>query len=47
MNQQQIADSVFKNKASLTSLLANMERKDLVVRNEDTSERRNKIIILH
>ena len=46
MNQQQIADLTFKNKASLTSLLNNMEKRNLVVRNEDIADRRNKIITL-
>ena len=46
MNQQQIADLTFKNKASLTSLLNNMEKRHLVVRNEDNADRRNKIITL-
>lgn len=46
MNQQQIADLTFKNKASLTSLLNNMEKRNLVVRNEDQSDKRNKIITL-
>ncbi len=46
MNQQQIADLTFKNKASLTSLLNNMEKRSLVVRNEDNADRRNKIITL-
>ena len=46
MNQQQIADLTFKNKASLTSLLNNMEKRSLVVRNEDNADKRNKIITL-
>lgn len=46
MNQQQIADLTFKNKASLTSLLNNMEKRNLVVRNEDNADKRNKIITL-
>ena len=46
MNQQQIADLTFKNKASLTSILNNMEKRNLVFRNEDNADRRNKIITL-
>lgn len=46
MNQQQIADVTLKNKASLTSLIDNMQKRDLVVRTEDTADRRNKIITL-
>ena len=46
MNQQQIANLTFKNKASLTSLINNMEQRNLVVRNKDNADRRNKIITL-
>lgn len=46
MNQQDIADNIQKNKASLTSLLDNLERRGLVMRSEDLSDRRNKIISL-
>lgn len=46
MNQQQIADVTLKNKASLTSLIDNMQKRDLVIRTEDTADRRNKIITL-
>jgi DNA-binding MarR family transcriptional regulator len=46
INQQEIADRVQKNKASLTPLLDNLSKRNLVVRNEDPSDRRNKIISL-
>lgn len=46
MNQQQIADLSLKNKASLTSLIDNMQKRDLVIRTEDSADRRNKIITL-
>jgi DNA-binding MarR family transcriptional regulator len=46
MNQQDIADNIQKNKASLTSLLDNLEKRGLVMRSEDPSDRRNKIISL-
>ncbi|TDE09232.1 MarR family winged helix-turn-helix transcriptional regulator [Dyadobacter psychrotolerans] len=46
INQQEIADRVQKNKASLTPLLDNLSIRNLVVRNEDPSDRRNKIISL-
>jgi DNA-binding MarR family transcriptional regulator len=46
MNQQDIADSILKNKASLTSLLDNLTKRNLVIRTEDPSDRRNKIISL-
>lgn len=46
MNQQDIADSILKNKASLTSLLDNLTKRKLIIRTEDPSDRRNKIISL-
>ncbi|RQO29655.1 hypothetical protein DBR32_15465 [Taibaiella sp. KBW10] len=46
MNQQEIADISTKNKASLTSLLDNMQKRELIVRTEDDLDRRNKIISL-
>lgn len=46
VNQQELADKTFKDKASLTSLLKNMEKKKLVLRAEDTSDRRNKKVFL-
>lgn len=46
MNQQEIADRVQKNKASLTSLLDNLAKRNLIIRNEDRTDRRNKIISL-
>ncbi|GLU55495.1 MarR family winged helix-turn-helix transcriptional regulator [Dyadobacter frigoris] len=46
MNQQEIADRVQKNKASLTSLLDNLAKRNLITRNEDPADRRNKIISL-
>ncbi|MGV3706070.1 MAG: MarR family winged helix-turn-helix transcriptional regulator [Arcticibacter sp.] len=44
MNQQDIADNIQKNKASLTSLLDNLTKRGLVRRSEDPTDRRNKII---
>lgn len=46
LNQQQIADLTMKNKASLTSLISNMEKRELVSRMEDSADKRNKIITL-
>ncbi len=45
-NQQQLADLTLKNKASLTSLIDNLVKRDLVTRSEDTADRRNKIITI-
>ncbi|WP_159476378.1 MarR family winged helix-turn-helix transcriptional regulator [Dyadobacter sp. 3J3] len=46
INQQEIADHVQKNKASLTSLLDNLAKRNLIIRNEHPADRRNKIISL-
>lgn len=46
MNQQHIADLTLKNKASLTSLIDNMQKRNLVIRTEDSVDRRNKIITM-
>ncbi|SEN32132.1 transcriptional regulator, MarR family [bacterium A37T11] len=45
-SQQVLADRVHKNKASLTSLLDNLAKRKLIVRIEDPSDRRYKIISL-
>jgi len=46
VNQQEIADAVLKDKASLTYLIDNLVRRKLVQRTEDSQDRRNKIIFL-
>jgi DNA-binding MarR family transcriptional regulator len=46
VNQQQIADAVNRDKASLTAMLDNMVRRELVTRCEDSRDRRNKRIVL-
>ncbi|WEK34331.1 MAG: MarR family transcriptional regulator [Candidatus Pseudobacter hemicellulosilyticus] len=46
LNQQEIADSLQKNKASITPLINNLSSRKLVTRAEDPSDRRNKIISL-
>ena len=45
-NQQEIADNVMKDKASLTYLIDNLTRRGLVQREEDANDRRNKIVRL-
>ncbi len=45
-NQQEIADATLKDKASLTCLIDNLTRRELVYRREDSSDRRNKLIFL-
>lgn len=46
MNQQQLADRIQKNKASVTSLIDNLVKRGLVMRVEDSVDRRNKIVRL-
>src|ERR1700761_4062673 len=46
VNQQEVANRVQKNKASLTPLIDNLVKKKLVTRSEDPGDRRNKIISL-
>lgn len=46
MNQQQLADRVLKNKTNLTPILHKLSSKNLVQRNEDAVDRRNKLISL-
>jgi MarR family transcriptional regulator, organic hydroperoxide resistance regulator len=46
VNQQEVANTVQKNKASLTPLIDNLVKKKLVTRSEDPGDRRNKIISL-
>ena len=46
VNQQEVANAVQKNKASLTPLLDSLVGMGLVTRTEDSGDRRNKIITL-
>ncbi|GEO03987.1 MarR family transcriptional regulator [Adhaeribacter aerolatus] len=46
INQQEIANATVKDKASLTYLIDNLVRRDLVARTEDENDRRNKLIFL-
>jgi DNA-binding MarR family transcriptional regulator len=46
INQQEVANAVQKNKASLTPLLDSLVGMGLVTRSEDPDDRRNKIITL-
>jgi DNA-binding MarR family transcriptional regulator len=46
INQQQIADRVRKNKANLTPIIDKLSAKNLVLRQEDFTDRRNKLISL-
>ncbi|GAA4301706.1 MarR family transcriptional regulator [Nibribacter koreensis] len=46
VNQQEIANAIIKDKASLTYLIDNLVGRNLVQRTEDSQDRRNKIITL-
>lgn len=45
-NQQELAAGTFKDKASLTSILHNLESKGLIRRSQGTTDKRSKIITL-
>lgn len=45
-NQQEIANAIQKGKASLTPLIDNLSKLELVTRTEDAVDRRNKIVSL-
>jgi DNA-binding MarR family transcriptional regulator len=46
LNQQELADMLFKDKSSMTYLIDNMVKAGLVSRTEDAVDRRNKRIML-
>lgn len=46
VNQQELAVKTFKDKASLTYLINNLEKRRWVIRKEDVEDRRNKLIYL-
>src|SRR6476661_5200847 len=46
INQQELANFTFKDKASLTYLIDNLSKRNLVARVEDANDRRNKLIVL-
>lgn len=46
LNQQELADLLFKDKSSITYLIDNMVKAGLVTRREDVTDRRNNLIIL-
>ncbi len=46
VNQQEIANAVCKDKATLTSMIDNLVRRTLVQRHEDSQDRRSKRIVL-
>lgn len=46
VSQQELADELMKNKASITSLIENMEKKDLVSRKTNSFDKRSKMVSL-
>lgn len=46
ISQQELADDLMKNKASITSLIENMEKKDLVARKTNSFDKRSKMVFL-
>lgn len=46
ISQQILAERIAKDKACLTSLIGNLERKGYVCRHEDPKDRRNKLVYL-
>ena len=46
ISQQILAERTAKDKACLTNLMLNLERKGYVCRREDTRDRRNKLVFL-
>lgn len=46
INQQEIADLTLKDKSSMTYMIDNMVKRDMVKRVEDELDRRNKLIFL-
>ena len=46
INQQEIADKTLKDKSSMTYLIDNLVKRDMVSRVEDDNDRRNKLIYL-
>lgn len=46
INQQVLADTTLKDKASVTFLIDNLSKRELVTRKEDPNDRRSKLIFL-
>ncbi|HMG07326.1 MAG TPA: MarR family transcriptional regulator [Mucilaginibacter sp.] len=46
LNQQELADMLFKDKSNLTYLIDNMVKAGLAIRKEDEADRRNKLVFL-
>jgi len=46
ISQQKLADAFSKDKTSMTRLLNNMEKNELIIRNQDKEDKRNKRVSL-
>lgn len=46
VSQQVLAEKTAKDKACMTNLMANLEKKDWIVRQEDPNDRRNRLVYL-
>lgn len=46
MNQQELANLSFKDKSSLSYLIKNLEKRELVCRQEDETDKRSKLVLL-
>lgn len=46
VNQQEIADKTLRDKSSMTYLIDNLTKRDMVTRVEDENDRRNKLVYL-
>jgi len=46
INQQELADIIVKDKSSMTYLIDNLGKRNMVERSEDPADRRNKLIYL-
>ncbi|MGL5731601.1 MAG: MarR family winged helix-turn-helix transcriptional regulator [Bacteroidales bacterium] len=46
INQQELSRRLLKDKSSLSYVLNNLEKRKLIIRKEDSSDKRNKLLIL-
>jgi DNA-binding MarR family transcriptional regulator len=46
INQQELANLMYKDKSSLSYLIKNMEKRGLIKRVEDVNDKRSKLVIL-
>ena len=46
ISQQKLADAFSKDKTSMTRLLNNMEKNELIIRKQDINDKRNKMVFL-